>query len=825
MDKLIKNTMYLIGNSHIDPVWLWQWQEGYAEVKATFRSVLDRMNEYDDFVFVCGGVGQFKWLEENCPELLDEIKVRVKQGRWQIVGGWWVQPDCNLPCGESFVRHSLYSQRFLKDTFGIMATTGYNVDSFGHSNMLPQILKKSGMDNYVFMRPGSTETTIPDPLFWWEGPDGARVLAFRILDNHYNNSFRKLEETVQKSLVREDMNTDKLMFFYGVGNHGGGPTIKALEIIGKMQKEFGKDKLFMSTPDNYFADRRSESLDYPVYTTDIQHHASGSYATDFSYKKEHRYIEQLLLVAERWNTVSQHTIGYINECPKLKPAWLAILFIQDHDIMCGCSIEVVMKNALEDINHAKYIASHVLNASLQKISWSINTAIPGAIRSKEQSGQIWAYADHPVPMIVFNPLPFPVKQPIRLDLKLKSIKDVDGNDIETQTIMGRFLISNHNKGSIFMAEVPALGYTTYWLTPLERPKEKPPFVPDVELEPRYVLENEWTRLTVDKTTGLVSSLFDKINNIEHVKPNSAKPLIIDEEEHDTWGHGTETFDKVIGEFKTESVQLTEDGPVRSTIRVSSTYGKSQLRQDFSLYKDSADVEARLRVNWQEKHKILKLAFEINVDNPIATYSTPYGHIAKECDGREEPGMMWMDVSDKNSTQGVAIACQARYSYSAKANFMRLNIVRSPIFADHDAALLARNENFEHMDQGVHKMTYHLVAHKGDWRTSGIVQKALSLNNPLHKVHETYHEGPLPQHVENVTISNPQVVLTVLKPCEDGNGTVIRLYETYGQKSETNIKIPMLNVDSQLHFGAFEIKSLLIDEMGNLSSINLLEFPD
>ena len=187
-----RKTIYLIGNAHIDPVWLWQWQEGYSEIKATFRSALDRMNEYDDFKFVCGAINQFKWIEENCPEMFEEIKVRVKEGRWNIVGGWWVQPDCNAPCGESFVRHSLYSQRYLKEKFGIMSTTGYNVDSFGHNHMIPQILKKSGMDNYIFMRPGHTEVEIPDPLFLWESPDGSQVLTFRVLDNHYNNSFRSL---------------------------------------------------------------------------------------------------------------------------------------------------------------------------------------------------------------------------------------------------------------------------------------------------------------------------------------------------------------------------------------------------------------------------------------------------------------------------------------------------------------------------------------------------------------------------------------------------------------------------------------------------------
>ncbi len=818
------NTIYLIGNAHIDPVWLWQWQEGYAEIKATFRSALDRMNEYDDFKFVCGGISQFKWIEENCPEMFEEIKVRVKEGRWNIAGGWWVQPDCNSPCGESFVRHSLYSQRYLKEKFGIIATTGYNVDSFGHNHMIPQILKKSGMDNYVFMRPSSGEPGIPDPLFLWESPDGSKVLTFRILDDHYNNSFRGLEKIINDTSNKENINTDEVMLFFGVGNHGGGPTIKALELIHDMQKTIGKDKLFISTVDEYFSDRRQEKTDYPVHNNEIQHYASGCYATHFEFKKRHRKVEQLLLATERWNTIAHKMIGYKNEYSKLKPAWENLLFNQFHDIMGGCSLQDSLEDAQTALSYSEHIASAALNGSLQKISWSINTTIPTAVRSKEQSGRIWAYADHPVPLVVFNPLPFPVQVPIRLDLVVKSIKDSDHHEIDIQTIYGRYLINDKNKGMIFVADLPALGYNTYWLTPLEVPAEKPPFIPDAPLEPRYTLENEWTKLTIDKKTGLIISLLDKKNNCELIKTQGAQPLVMDETDYDTWGNGNDIYDDVIGGFKTTSVELIEDGPVRSTIRVSSVYGASQLRQDFSLYKHSADVEARLRVNWQEKHKILKMAFDVNVEEPQATYSIPYGHIVRQCNGKEEPGQMWMDLSESDTTstaKGLAIACQARYSYSTKGTSMRLNIVRSPLFADHTATQV-RNESFEHMDQGIHTMEYKLVMHGGDWRKSGIVQKALSLNNPAQKVHETYHEGPLPLKAQNIFISNSQVVLTVMKPGEDGTGTILRLYETHGSPAKTNIKIPLLNLDTELSFGAFEIKSLHIDDNGNVTEINMIE---
>lgn len=172
--------LYMIGNSHIDPVWMWRWQEGFQEIKATFRSVLDRMKEYETFIFTGSSASFYEWVEENDPAMFEEIKERVKEGRWIIVGGWWIQPDCNAPSGESYVRQGLYGQKYFEEKFGVKAVCGYNVDSFGHNGNLPQILKKSGMDYYVFMRPGRHEKGVDGETFLWKSADGSQVKVFRI---------------------------------------------------------------------------------------------------------------------------------------------------------------------------------------------------------------------------------------------------------------------------------------------------------------------------------------------------------------------------------------------------------------------------------------------------------------------------------------------------------------------------------------------------------------------------------------------------------------------------------------------------------------------
>jgi len=222
----------MVGNAHIDPAWLWRWQEGFSEVLASCRSALDRMNETPGFIFCRSSSITYKWIEQTDPEMFEEIRRRVAEGRWIIVNGWIEQPDCNIPSGESFVRQSLYGKRYFLDKFGVDVNIGYNVDSFGHSAGLPQILAKSGFKYYIFFRPGAREKTIPENIFWWEGPDGSRVLAVR--PPRYYCTFVGEDDMDEHIEIARDWRPEGLtnaICFYGVGNHGGGPTKRNLEFI------------------------------------------------------------------------------------------------------------------------------------------------------------------------------------------------------------------------------------------------------------------------------------------------------------------------------------------------------------------------------------------------------------------------------------------------------------------------------------------------------------------------------------------------------------------------------------------------------------------
>jgi len=338
-----QRVLHMIGNSHLDPVWLWQWQEGFQETKATFRSVLDRMKETEEFMFTSSSAAMYEWIENNDAEMFDEIKERIKEGRWEIVGGWWIQPDCNIPSGESFARQGLYGQRYFKEKFGVMAKTAYNVDSFGHSGSLPQIIKKSGMDYYVMMRPMSHEKGLPSCLFQWESDDGSRILTFRIL-YEYLSWGKELDYHIERCGEEINSNLTEIMCFYGVGNHGGGPTKENIESIKQNAESRTKYDVIFSTPNQYFESVSNSTAKYPVVHGELLHHSAGCYSANSEIKKLNRIAENRLIAAEIFSSVADSYSG--QKYPdNFNKAWKNVLFNQFHDILAGTSIETAYEDA------------------------------------------------------------------------------------------------------------------------------------------------------------------------------------------------------------------------------------------------------------------------------------------------------------------------------------------------------------------------------------------------------------------------------------------------------------------------------------------------
>lgn len=784
--------LYMIGNAHIDPVWLWQWQDGYQETKATFRSALDRMNEYPEFVFVASSAAIYSWVEESDPDMFEEIKQRVSEGRWKIVGGWWIEPDCNIPSGESFVRQGLYGQHFFKEKFNVTASVGYNIDSFGHNGMLPQILKKSRMSNYVFMRPSPHEKGLPSRLFWWESDDGSRVLTFRIA-LEYGTWGKELSRQITNVAAELKDPIDELMCFYGVGNHGGGPTKENLDSILALRENPQIPNLIFSSPDQFFSDILQKGQAYPVVHEDLQHHASGCYSAHSGVKRWNRMAENRLLAAEKFSTIAQVVAGqpYSKEFTR---AWKNVLFNQFHDILAGTSLEEAYEDTQYQFGEALAIADRALNSAVQALAWKINIdPEPGL-----------------VPIVVFNPHAWSVKTNIELEIGGMRGEEILVDD-RNQEVAFQYVQSHATTGGrqrlSFIADLPALGYRLYRMVTRKSAKEQKTVHASANL-----LENKRFRLEFDPKTGYITSLKDKLQGAEVFFADAAVPVVIDDPS-DTWSHNTFSFNKVIAKFTATSMELVEQGEVKSVIRVTSHYHQSTLIQDFSMYNDLDLIEVSATIDWHEQQKMLKLRFPINIYQMRANYEIPYGHIERMTNGEEEPGQSWIDLSgvsrDSGYRYGLSILNDSKYSFDVDIRDVGMTVLRSPIYAHHDPLVPEPDRLYTYMDQGVHKFRYTLLPHEGSWDEAGTVRRAAELNQRPIVLITTTHPGLLPQSESFVHVDQENLILSVLKKAEENEDIILRCYETAGVATTGTIHLPGMKRTIEARYAPCEIKTFRI----------------
>ncbi|MBQ8182355.1 MAG: alpha-mannosidase [Clostridia bacterium] len=818
MDKTIK----LIGNAHLDPIWLWRWQEGCAEVLQTFRSALDRLKEYTDFVFTCSSAAYYKWVEEIDPQMFEEIRVMVKKGRWVPVNGWWVQPDCNMPSGESYARQALYSQLYYYEKFGITCKTGYNVDSFGHNAMLPQLLQKGGMDFYVFQRPGMHENSeIPENLFWWDSADGSRVLTYHIPDGYGSSGVESLNKRIDETNERAEKAGHGLMLFYGVGNHGGGPTKGDIEYLKANLEREGYNDLEFSSPDGYFEDILNEFLDLPSWNDELQHHASGCYSATSLIKALNRKAENALAAAEKWDTISSIATDAKPCTKEFEKAWQKVCFNQFHDIMCGCSIMEAYEDVKASEGYALNIASESYNNAVLRISRKIDTWIDGVsdpvFEERHFSG---ADSGFPRPVVVFNPHSYEVELPVRTYHPSKAVTDCEGNDVLFQNIRSSRSNDNH-LDTLFVAKVPPFGYATYWLEiDGDARAEK-----ELSGEQNFFMENEFMTVELDSETGYIKSLVDKKSGAEYAGDNFlAIPTVINDENTDTWAHMVFKFHDVKGLMELVSIERVENGALRSVVRTKHKFGDSYLTQDFILAKGQKTLRVDCKAMWQEKFTMLKFAFPIGGEKEISTYEIPCGYIKRPCNGEEEPALNWADITvDKDGKRvGISVMSDSKYSYDCPGAELRLTALRNVIFADHYSDRPAADFNFT--DEGLNRFSYGIYLHEDEAETSDIVKEAHLFNNNIVTVPESYHRGEFSQKDSFIYTNLDNVVITALKRCEDGSGDlIVRLYETKGiESSRGYIMSKLFDNGFWYDIGKHEIKTFRIDRETNVTEVNFLE---
>lgn len=823
--------LHMIGNAHIDAVWLWPWQEGYTEARATFSSVLQRMVEFPEYTFTADSVAYLAGIEEHDPVLFDRIAARVRSGRFEIVGGWWVEPDCNIPSGETFVRHALYSQRFLAAHFGVIATVGCNVDPFGHNANLPQLLSKARMNGYAFLRPSANEKQLPDQTFWWESPDGSRVLAYRI-PHEYCSPGGDMTGHVTKALQQLPVTEAPLMVFYGVGNHGGGPTI---ENITSIERLAGRDlfpDMFPSTMRAFF-DEAAGRDDIPVLADELQPHAVGCYAAVSMIKQQMRRAEHLLMVGERWSTLAWLTTGRPRPTKVFEDAWRQVLFNTFHDTMAGTAIEPAYVDARDQLGEASSVAARWSNAALQSIATRV---------------RIPAETDM-VPVLVFNPHGFEVTRVVEFEFGYPaplrgSVRVVDdcGADVPAQQVRAHARAAGRRRLA-FRATVPPAGWTTFRMYPLDAADGADTTVFGTG-RPRAddlgVLDNGLVRARIDVATGQLVSLLSPAGH-ELLDPEQSHLQVIDDDT-DTWSHGVRSLWKQRGTFSLVGVDRTADGPVRQAVRVRWAYGSSRVIEEYLLDAGSDRLTVRTRVDWHESLTALKVCWRLAVKNAVTTHEIPYGHITRELNSHEVPSHAFVDVAGSlagegdGSRAGLSLLNDGKYSFAVRADGpdhdqrpeLAMTAVRSPAYAWHDPTLLDPHElevgGYSITDTGLQDFTYELLPHDGDFRDAGTVRSAWVLNEPLTALVDCCHQGDLSSTHSLGGVTGSGVVLSVIKAPEDaGGGLVIRAYEAHGRQESIRLLLPVLGTEVSLTFEPHQIRTLLVTSDGSTQELDLLEW--
>lgn len=802
--------VFLIGNAHIDPVWLWRKGEGMSEVLSTFRSALDRMNEFPDYVFTCACAYYYEFVAEIDPDMMREIRERVEQGRWNVVGGTWVQTDMNLPSAESFARHALYSQRVLRRLTGRMARTGYCVDSFGHNGMTPQLLRQGRMENYVFMRPDIHENATLCDLFRWRAPDGSETLTYRIPIG-YNDNVPLVERLEQIAEYAQETAVPQ-MCFYGVGNHGGGPTIAGLQYLDGYIAAHPEAR--HAAADAYFDEARANGAaqSAPVWQHDLQHHASGCYTANVRIKALNRQAETVLDEAERYALLASLLAGGPDERERIEKAWKKVMFNQFHDVLAGCTLRSAAWDAQHAFHGAIDEAEDIILYALQRLARRVNTlpAWGGECSAPQKHGwRLWQadrvglLSDLPegvgAPLIVFNPHSFPVRMCLRLSVAAGCVRDAEGTLVPIQQVRGEQTNGGDKSVSLLRAQLPALGYAVYYLY-TQSGEAEPPVSPAAltETAETLCLENGALRAEFDRATGLLR-LTDKAEN-RVLAENAAHAVFVDDSECDTWAHGVFKFDKHAGTFRAVSVEAIDRGPLRASVRVVSRLGASEICQTFTLDAGEEMLRCHVKLTLNDQLRLCRLCFPTGLRAPRAYASMPGGFIEKATDGREQPCQKWAAEFEKDS--GLAVLNNGRYGVSFEGGEIRLAIARSALFADHYGE---RDALMDALDIGETELDYALAPFSPEH-----VEKADALAEllgaPPRFVLEGQHDGVLPAVWQGAQIAPETVRVQALKRAECGRGYIVRLVETAGRACRAQIALPALGVSFAVEMRPQEIAS-------------------
>ncbi len=788
--------LHLICNAHLDPVWLWRKPEGIAEAISTFRVAADFCEENEDFVFNHNESVLYEWVEENEPELFARIQKLVKEGKWRIMGGWYLQPDCVMPCGESFIRQIETGLAYFNEKFGVRPYTAINFDPFGHTRGLVQILKKCGYEHYVFMRPSWFDC---ENDFIWKGFDGSEIIAHRT-NQGYNSGKGKIAEKLERAFEREYGNGINMML-WGIGNHGGGPSREDLQTIADYMKQYPEKGIVHSWCEKYFdrVDKSklktvSESLNYTMV---------GCYTSMVRIKQAHRRLENELAVCERMLALS----GVEYDKAELKKAIKALLFCEFHDILPGSSIRAVEEESLQLLSYGNEIAEKYKTKAFFALC-------KGQPKAKE--GEI--------PVLVFNPHPYRVVREIEVEFQLAdqnrndnevtivSVRDSNGNYLPAQNEKEACTFSlDWRKRVCFRAELEPMSINRF---DCELHVENYPMrqiAPCDQTDEHFTFDNGTMQVLISKKTGLIDKYC--VNGVDMLKPASAMITVYNDDE-DPWGMRCDGFKERIGEFVLLSdekanafngypeenlvnVRVIENGDVRLKIQAIFGYADSFAVVTYTIPKNGNHIDIKIRMISNNSSRFYKLTFDSALENPEFIGQTAFGTETLRTNGDEAVFQKWCGIFE--GEKSLAVINNGTYGGSVDGGKLGISLLRTPVNSAHpigDRPLAYGDRSHDRIDIGEREFEFRLTAD-----TAHIDMQAEIFNQPAIAL-SFFPSGAGEKKETAVELTNRNILLS--RFCETENGIKIRLFNASETSEKTELKIASGSFEIEL--GAYEVKT-------------------
>ncbi|MBE9000154.1 alpha-mannosidase [Nostoc sp. LEGE 12447] len=786
-----KSKIFLLGHAHLDLAWLWPVSETWNAAQNTFESVLKLQADFPELIFCHSTPALYAWIEEHRPDLFQAIQAQVAAGRWEVVGGMWVEPELNLISGESIVRQLLYGQRYIQEKFGKLSTMEWVPDSFGFCATLPQFFANAGIEYFVTQKLRWNDTTKFDyGAFWWRSPDGSEV--FSLMSAPIGENIDPVKMASYALEWQSQTGLSESLWLPGVGDHGGGPTRDMLEIAQRWQKSPFFPDIEFTTAEKYLkqiseggrrqeaGDSSDDSSSFPTWNDELylEFHR-GCYTTHADQKRWNRRCENLLYEAELFATLATISCGATYPKAEIEAAWKQVLFQQFHDILPGSSITQVYTDALPQWQQVEQVGTKILQDSLLAIASHITLSEPPKPNS--------------LPIFVFNSLNWQRSEVVSVALPTPQewqIYDTSGKQLVSQ-------LSEPSTLLFLATEIPPVGYRLFWLSP-SSPTLREAKATSPSLLPDWILENEFLRVVIDPDTGDLSSIFDKTYQRELLSGagNQLQAFKDSGQYWDAWNIDPNYAQHPLPSTNLQSIQWLEQGPVQIRVRVVRQLGESEFCQDYILQAGSPLLKIATTVNWQENHVLVKAAFPLNIEADFATYEIPCGAIRRTTKPQtpaeeakwEVPALRWADLTGETQKgiHGVSLLNDCKYGYDSKPNQLRLTLLRSPNWPDSEA------------DKGFHEFTYTLYPHAGSWESAHTVRRGYELNIPLQVIlnpananapeNPPFSTGKDGLGVSFLDLSAENLILMALKPSEDNpQQLILRCYECHGETAELSLQ--------------------------------------